>query len=298
MNNRIVNRPMNLRATPVMGPGRMVALIRLASTALLAWLGLGALSACAPPVLEGGAACIPDSCSGCCRDGRCEPGHRLTACGSDGDTCVRCGAGDLCEAGVCKEPSEGAEAGCSAASCAGCCLEGICRPGSSEAACGSDGQECRPCARGQVCDGGRCAARPGAGGTGAAGLGGGEPMTPPAATLRNSRLTRSPGSQRGADARPRPFRSGRGGGTVAAVRELGGSGRNPRRSSRECERYPEDTAIPARPLGGRRDVFPLACRAPLATKRCARRGSIGCQPRRKGRFEPRAGSARWHAPCS
>ena len=72
---------------------------------------------CAPMMTDGGTPPAPDAevadecgfstCGGgCCDDGECEPGTRLSACGSSGDTCEVCGAGEQCgDAGCELDPS-------------------------------------------------------------------------------------------------------------------------------------------------------------------------------------------------
>jgi hypothetical protein len=41
------------------------------------------------------------SCAGCCDNGNCKPGTATTACGSDGETCAACEAGEGCQDGSC-----------------------------------------------------------------------------------------------------------------------------------------------------------------------------------------------------
>ncbi|MDX2012969.1 MAG: hypothetical protein SFW67_22435 [Myxococcaceae bacterium] len=81
------------------------------------------LSACVEPalpppeapavtVMDGGVACSPRTCTGCCVDNRCVGGNQDEACGYDGRSCQRCGAGLRCEApGACYPKPRAADAG-------------------------------------------------------------------------------------------------------------------------------------------------------------------------------------------
>ena len=40
--------------------------------------------------------CGPGACDGCCDEGRCLPGNRLSACGHGGAACAACGADAHC----------------------------------------------------------------------------------------------------------------------------------------------------------------------------------------------------------
>jgi hypothetical protein len=56
--------------------------------------------------------CSPRTCTGCCVDNQCLGGNRDEACGYDGRTCQRCGAGLRCEApGACFPKPRAADAG-------------------------------------------------------------------------------------------------------------------------------------------------------------------------------------------
>lgn len=48
-----------------------------------------------------GQTCDPSSCAGCCADGVCVEGTTSDACGTGGETCATCQAGQTCGAGTC-----------------------------------------------------------------------------------------------------------------------------------------------------------------------------------------------------
>jgi len=103
---------------------------------------------------EGGVcACDWKSCpTGCCdSEDACQPGNAADACGTYGDGCLACPAGQECFlGGWCQ---------CDSTSCpAGCCdAGGDCQPGSAETDCGVGGEECMSCALiQQQCTGNQC----------------------------------------------------------------------------------------------------------------------------------------------
>jgi hypothetical protein len=117
--------------------------------------------------------CAASSCAGCCDlEGVCRVGSSPKACGSAGQICVACGAGDACRSGACvpEEPAgpdagtsclgccpgptcvevEAREEGCSPENCPdGCCLgsgaSARCQLGTVNMACGSGGSTCSVC---------------------------------------------------------------------------------------------------------------------------------------------------------
>ncbi len=101
------------------------------------------------------AKCGKSNCAGCCDGTSCRTGASATACGAKGGACVRCAAGQTCQAGVCKGGG-----GCSAATCAsGCCDNGVCKPGTAIGACGTGGAACSACGGGTPnCTNQQCAA--------------------------------------------------------------------------------------------------------------------------------------------
>ncbi|MBS2029351.1 MAG: hypothetical protein JST54_15725 [Deltaproteobacteria bacterium] len=69
-------------------------------------VALGALALAAFAWLGCGHTCAPDNCSGCCdAAGVCQPGTQAADCGTLGNSCVTCGAGQTCNiVGVCTSP--------------------------------------------------------------------------------------------------------------------------------------------------------------------------------------------------
>lgn len=93
-------------------------------------------------------------CEGCLDEfGDCRSGQSASACGSGGEECVACGAGEECAEGACMRPPA-----CSRATCDGCCDGDECVAGSSLRACGTGGVECATCSEGASCTAGRCVA--------------------------------------------------------------------------------------------------------------------------------------------
>jgi hypothetical protein len=83
--------------------------------------------------------CTPASCTGCCREDKCEKGDNATACGTGGRACEICSATSKCTAGACKEP-------CGPNTCAGCCAGDDCiRTGTDKTQCGEKGGKCADC---------------------------------------------------------------------------------------------------------------------------------------------------------
>ena len=93
------------------------------------------------------AATCDASCAGCCMGNICLSGARDDACGTGGERCALCGAGQRCIAGACQ---------CDAASCTGCCSGTVCLDGGSATACGRNGAMCGGCQAGQDCTAGAC----------------------------------------------------------------------------------------------------------------------------------------------
>lgn len=144
--------------------------------------------------------CTPENCDGCCRAGRCRPGDKDFACGTEGETCVECLEGESCNTegacvncsgcrnadgecvdgtsdqacgtggASCKVCSDGetcTDGTCTAEgemtcaeSCSGCCVDGECKPGDSDDACGVNGEECTSCSSVSVCESGSCSLDP------------------------------------------------------------------------------------------------------------------------------------------
>ncbi len=111
------------------------------------------LSGCGDDTPPAGS-CGPSSCSGCCLGDVCDPGNPVAACGTAGQGCFACAAGESCVAGVCAKPS-----GCSPASCpSGCCYSGVCMPGDNASLCGQGGASCVVCKDGERCTNRSCQA--------------------------------------------------------------------------------------------------------------------------------------------
>ena len=111
-----------------------------------------------PPGAGGqdGAVCGPATCLGCCSNGACVTTPNSAACGTGGQQCLACNAGESCMFGACTKGSS-----CGPSNCAtGCCQAGMCVLGSSNAACGKGGKTCTNCAsagetcKSQACSGG------------------------------------------------------------------------------------------------------------------------------------------------
>lgn len=107
--------------------------------------------------VDGGVVLRPDGgigvCScpgGCCTPaGQCLAGTTPDACGSDGGTCLGCGALQLCAQGSCTAVPQ----------CPGCTTgDGRCGDGSLQDVCGRDGGLCVRCATTERCVGGACVA--------------------------------------------------------------------------------------------------------------------------------------------
>ncbi|MBX3213136.1 MAG: hypothetical protein KF850_13965 [Labilithrix sp.] len=100
----------------------------------------------------GATRCDATNCDGCCVGSTCLPGDVASACGSKGEQCGSCGAGQLCRVlpgagGTCEgSPS------CGPDNCSGCCnAAGQCVTGNDTTACGRQGEQCRACGLGEVC---------------------------------------------------------------------------------------------------------------------------------------------------
>jgi hypothetical protein len=95
--------------------------------------------------------CCPTGC--CASDGTCQPGRANDSCGTDGDACQACPAGQACVDGRCV---------CTPQSCPnGCCADGPgnpgeCRPGNRIGNCGTGGGHCAACTQTQTCQAGQC----------------------------------------------------------------------------------------------------------------------------------------------
>jgi hypothetical protein len=88
------------------------------------------------------AKCGPQNCPGCCQGDTCIATWTSNACGTNGEACVTCAAGDLCK-GSCihQQPT------CDSTDCVGCCAGAgsFCTPGTADNACGIGGQLCQSC---------------------------------------------------------------------------------------------------------------------------------------------------------
>jgi hypothetical protein len=112
--------------------------------------------------------CGPFTCpDGCCQsDGTCfvaTAGAVNTPCGSNGEACTTCAAGEMCFGGCVRDLGET----CSATNCAGCCLLAStmgntiststqCADGTQDSFCGSGGAQCNRCS--PATNGGHCVA--------------------------------------------------------------------------------------------------------------------------------------------
>ncbi len=106
------------------------------------------------------------TCKGCCvppgtwdpKVGYCGVGIYDTSCGTSGQTCAICPAGNTCSAvsgggGTCT-PSK---TPCTPQNCNGCCFGDVCAVGNQTMACGTGGQHCASCLIGhQKCVAGAC----------------------------------------------------------------------------------------------------------------------------------------------
>lgn len=117
--------------------------------------------------------CNSNNCAGCCTDtAQCVAGFSPQACGTNGASCLVCGANQTCASGRCAGSVGGGAAGggsagggpgggagsCNQTTCAtGCCQGGTCQP-PSVAQCGSNGNACVRCGTGQTCISGLCTA--------------------------------------------------------------------------------------------------------------------------------------------
>ncbi|AKV03538.1 hypothetical protein AKJ09_10201 [Labilithrix luteola] len=98
--------------------------------------------------------CDASNCDGCCVGDKCLPGLDNASCGTKGEACSSCKAGQLCDksatgggGGVCRGTTS-----CGPANCGGCCLpDGTCVAGTDSTACGKQGAACALCAAGQTC---------------------------------------------------------------------------------------------------------------------------------------------------
>jgi len=95
-------------------------------------------------------ACVPGKCIGCCQGSVCQPGNSSSGCGTGGQPCQACGAGEACVGGVCKAST------CGPASCPGCCQGGVCHKVVYDAVCGKGGVQCVACKKYQGCQAGVC----------------------------------------------------------------------------------------------------------------------------------------------
>jgi hypothetical protein len=93
-------------------------------------------SACPPPGASIGCN------TGCVLGDTCESGTSVQACGSNGNDCAVCAAGQLCVGG-----------GCVPQTCLGCLdASGNCQPGTSVNACGNGQNSCAPCGANETCE--------------------------------------------------------------------------------------------------------------------------------------------------
>ncbi len=113
-----------------------------------------ALFACDPP-------CNPRNCFGCCQGDMCVSGKTAEACGSKGEVCSVCGAGQECLSAMCFDvpeydgglPDAGPPCPCEGS----CCMEdGGCAAGNDATACGAAKRWCAPCGEDQRCENGAC----------------------------------------------------------------------------------------------------------------------------------------------
>jgi hypothetical protein len=100
---------------------------------------------------EGGGACGPESCTGCCQGNTCIESLTDATCGTGGAACVDCTAtGQTCDVGT--GTCQGT-ASCGPGTCVGCCQGDTCVQSLTDGACGTGGAACVDCtATGQTCD--------------------------------------------------------------------------------------------------------------------------------------------------
>lgn len=91
--------------------------------------------------------CSAANCAGCCEGDTCVKVIGVAACGTGGESCRVCQAGQRCGAGACL---------CDSASCSGCCSGNVCITPGTPQMCGQSGRACMACAAGQACTNGDC----------------------------------------------------------------------------------------------------------------------------------------------
>jgi hypothetical protein len=85
--------------------------------------------------------CNASTCDGCCQGGVCVKDITPQACGSSGQPCVMCAAGEGCK-GTCFR----LQSNCGPSNCDGCCIgPQLCGSGVSDVNCGSGGAVCTRC---------------------------------------------------------------------------------------------------------------------------------------------------------
>lgn len=104
--------------------------------------------------------CNSTTCFGCCLDGVCMGGREADACGTKGNVCAVCGAGEYCVAAACLaiDIDAGVEDAGAPCECAGsCCLaDGGCAASNDAKACGANRTWCAACDVGFRCEAGAC----------------------------------------------------------------------------------------------------------------------------------------------
>ncbi len=106
---------------------------------------------------QGTPSCGPLNCNGCCTpDGVCVEGIDSLACGTGGQACQACGAGQFCAGDKTCRPIPA----CGPQSCAGCCAtvqgQAECVIATTAEACGKGGEACASCGPGFGCNAGVC----------------------------------------------------------------------------------------------------------------------------------------------
>jgi hypothetical protein len=97
-------------------------------------------------------ACSPQNCKGCCVRGVCSTGTDPASCGTGGNGCVLCAAGQSCLNGACITLSQ-----CGPTLCAGCCQNDVCLVGRDDTTCATGGGPCQNCTdAGHKCVGAMC----------------------------------------------------------------------------------------------------------------------------------------------
>ena len=108
------------------------------------------------PTMDGGFACGPSTCAGCCQGNVCYV-NSTAHCGGVGAACAPCDGmtSNTCNAGVCQCGADntcgagsicsGGACVCDSSTCGGCCAAGHCFAGSADSACGAGGQACVVC---------------------------------------------------------------------------------------------------------------------------------------------------------